>query len=73
MPFRLTNALGCFKRDLTLILQKYKWRSSLICLDDVIIFYSNVEDHVKHVYEIFSTLTDDGVKLKIIKCYILER
>jgi len=73
MPFGLTNAPACFQRALDLILTKYKWKTCLVYLDDVIIFSNNVDDHIKHVDEILQTLADAGITLKINKCFFFQK
>lgn len=72
-PFGLTNAPACFQRALDIILTKYKWKTCLVYLDDVIIFSKSVDDHIRHVDEILSTLADAGVTLKINKCHFFQR
>ncbi len=68
MPFGLTNAPASFQRALDLILTKYKWKTCLIYLDDVIIYSKTVEEHIDHVDEVLRCLADAGVTLKIKKC-----
>ncbi len=69
MPFGLTNAPATFQRALDLILTKYKWQTCLVYLDDVIIFSTSVEEHIRHVDEVLSCLSSAGVTLKISKCH----
>lgn len=38
----------------------------------MIIFSNNLDDHIKHVDEMLTTLTDDGITLKINKCHFLQ-
>ena len=68
MPFGLTNAPASFQRALDMILTKYKWKTCLVYLDDVIIFSKTVEEHIQHVDEVLSYLAKAGVTLKIAKC-----
>ena len=56
MPFGLTNAPASFQRALDLILTKFKWKTCLIYLDDIIIFSNSVEDHIRHVDEVLQAL-----------------
>ena len=72
MPFGLTNAPACFQRALDLILTKFKWKTCLVYLDDVIIFSKDVDDHIKHVAEILTALTEAGVTLNINKCFFFQ-
>ena len=65
MPFGLTNAPATFQRSLDMILSRFKWRTCLVYIDDVIIYSKSVEDHVRHVDEILTALEEAGVTLKI--------
>lgn len=67
MPFRLTNMPAIFQRALDLILSKYKCKSTLVYIDDVIIFSNSVEDLIKHVDEISTALGKAGVSLRLKK------
>lgn len=68
MPFGLTNAPASFQRALDVILARYKWKTCLVYIDDVIIFSSSVEDHISHVDTVLTALKRAGVSLKIYKC-----
>lgn len=45
----------------------------LLYLDDVIILSNTIDDHIRHVDEIFTTLMDAGVKFKTKKCNFSQR
>lgn len=51
---------------------KYKWKTCIFYIDDVVIFSHNFHDHVKHVDEILKTLADSYVTLKIKKCHFFQ-
>ena len=68
MPFGLTNAPASFQRALDFILTQFKWKSCLVYLDDVIIYSKTIEEHIRHVDEILSSLAQAGVTLKMKKC-----
>ena len=68
MPFGMTNAPATFQRTLDIVLSRFKWKSCLVYIDDIIIFSRNAEEHLRHVEEILITLRDAGVSLKIAKC-----
>ena len=68
MPFGLTNAPATFQRALDVILGKFKWKTCLVYIDDIIIFSKSVDEHIHHVDEILSALRASGVTLKIKKC-----
>ena len=52
---------------------RFKWKTCLVYLDDVIIFSKDVDDHIKHADEIITALTEAGVTLKINKCFFFQR
>ena len=68
MPFGMTNAPATFQRTLDIVLSRYKWKTCLVYIDDIIIFSRNGEEHLEHVEEILRTLREAGVSLKIAKC-----
>lgn len=73
MPFGLTNAPAFFQRALDFIFTKYTWKTCLFYLDDLTICSNNVEDHIKQVDEVLTTLADAGVTLKINKCHLFQQ
>ena len=68
MPFGLTNAPATFQRAIDRALQRFKWKSCIVYLDDVVVFSSSIKDHILHVDEILSVLREVGVSLKFKKC-----
>ena len=68
MPFGLTNAPASFQRALDLILSRFKWKTCLIYLDDVIIYSKSMEEHIDHVDGVLRCLSAAAVTLKIKKC-----
>ena len=68
MPFGLTNAPATFQRTLDILLSRYKWKTCLVYLDDVIIFSRDIESHLDHVEQILTVLHNAGVSLKLKKC-----
>ena len=68
LPFGLTNAPASFQRALDVILARFKWKTCLIYLDDIIVFSRDVESHIDHVDQILSVLRHAGISLKIDKC-----
>ena len=68
MPFGLTNAPATFQRALDIVLTRFKWKSCLVYIDDIIIFSKTVDEHIRHVDEILTTLAEANITLKISKC-----
>ena len=69
LPFGLRNAPGTFQRAIDIILSGIKWKTCLVYLDDVIIFSSSRDVHLKHVNEALHLLGKAGLSLKLIKCH----
>ena len=46
----------------------FKWKSCLVYLDDVIVFSQDLKSHSTHVEAILETLSETGIKLKLVKC-----
>lgn len=68
MPLGLTNAPASFHRALDIILSRYKWKTCLVYIDDVIIFSSSVEEQISHVDTVLTALRKAGISLMIDKC-----
>ena len=59
MPFGLANAPAMFQRVLNIELSRYKWRTFLVYLDDVIVFRRNKREHLQHLKKVLSILKDE--------------
>lgn len=66
MPFGLMNAPSTFQRMVDKVLCSMPF--ARVYLDDVVVFSANMEDHMKHVREVFGATSTEVLKLKIIKC-----
>lgn len=67
MKFCLKNAPDIFQRTPDHILKMYKWKDCIVYLDGVIIFSNSIEEHIRHVDDIFTALGKVEVKLKLSK------
>ena len=72
LPFGLTNAPATFQRAIDMILSGFKWKTCLVYLDDVIVFYRTFEEHITHLDEVFGVLSRAGVSLKASKCFLFQ-
>ena len=68
MPFGLTNAPATFQRALDVILNRFKWKTCLVYIDDIIIFSKTVDEHIDHVDEILGIFRTSSVTLNINNC-----
>lgn len=72
MPSVLCNAPNTFQRCMEFIFRGLQWQTLLTYLDDIIIFSSDIDEHLKPLEEVFSRLVDAGLKLKSSKCDLLK-
>ena len=68
MPFGLCNAPATFQRFMDATLAGLKWKNLLVYMDDIIIFSSTFEEHLKDVDEVLNRLRDANVTLNQNKC-----
>ena len=71
MPFGLANAPGIFQQLMSTVLRDMS-HFSLAYLDDVIIFSPTLEEHQKHISQIFECLREHKLKMKISKCKFVQ-
>lgn len=58
IPVGLMNVPASFQHALDLILTKYKWKKCLVYINDVIVYSTIVEEHIRHVDEILTVLKE---------------
>ena len=56
MPFGLTNALAAFQQFVNSVFADMLTVCVVVYLDDILIYLDNMEDHVKHVWEVLQHL-----------------
>ena len=67
MPFGLTNAPGIFQQLMATALEGFEHFATAY-LDDLIIWSSSAEEHVKQIQQVFNRLRNHNLKLKLKKC-----
>ena len=73
MPFGLCNAPGSFERLMEKVLQGLQWETLLIYLDDVIVFSTNLDQHMERLDEVFRRIKEAKLKLKMKKCHFFKK
>ena len=73
MAFRLCNAPATFRRTADIILMKFRWKTCLVYLDDIIIFPKSIEEHIQYVDEILEKLRNAGMSLKLKHCHFFVK
>ena len=68
MPFELTDEPATFQLALDTVLSRFKWKTCLVYIDDIIIYWKSVDEHIRHVDEILTTLKVAEITLKMKKC-----
>ena len=68
MPFGLHNAPATFQRMMNYVLRDCQ-EFSKAYIDDVVIFSKNWEEHLEHLWRVFSQLQQAGLTAKLKKCY----
>lgn len=73
LPFGLRNAPATFQRAMDIILSSVKWRFCLVYLDDIIVFSSTKEEHLRHLRSVFQLLREAGATLRLQKCDFFKK
>ena len=68
MPFGLAGAPGTFQTIMNNVLFKYLDICAFAYIDDIIIYSSDKDIHIKHLREVFQTLLENNLFVKIKKC-----
>lgn len=71
MPFGLTAAPAIFQELMSKVLQGLE-RFTTAYLDDILIYSETLEDHLKHIQEVFDRLRNHCLKLKLKKCSFMK-
>ena len=68
MPFRLTNAPASMQRLMNDALHKYLDIFVIVYLDDILVYLTSEEEHIKHVQLVLDKLKEYSLLLKLEKC-----
>ena len=72
MPFRLCNAPATFQQLMTNCLGELNYSTCLVYLDDVVIYSSMQEEHIKCLQAVLQCFRLHGLKFKPLKCEFLK-
>lgn len=68
MPFGLTNAPATFQSIMNLIFAALLRKGVLVFMDDILVYSSSLEEHVKLLQEVFDILRHHQFYIKLSKC-----
>ncbi|KAM7283855.1 retrovirus-related Pol polyprotein from transposon 17.6 [Ixodes scapularis] len=68
MPFGLCTAPATFQRVMDTVLSGLKWQSCLVYLDDVVVFASDFDEHLRRLRAVLQAIQNAGLTLKPSKC-----
>ncbi|KAL2098414.1 hypothetical protein ACEWY4_007621 [Coilia grayii] len=72
MPFGLCNAPSTFQRLMERIFGDERFSSLLLYLDDIVVFSTSFESHLKRLDLVFQRLQQHNLKLKLAKCNFFQ-
>ena len=73
MPFGLCNAPGTFQRLMERIFGDQSFQTLLLYLDDVVVYASSFEQHLRRLELVFERLRAHNLKLKLAKCHFFAQ
>lgn len=73
MPFGLKNAPATFQRLMNEILRDFINKICVVYLDDILIFSTSIQEHMKAITDIFKVLETNKLKIQIDKCNFMMK
>lgn len=73
MPFGLKTAPATFQRLMNNVLKEFINKICLVYLDDIIIFFTSLQDHLKFLNKIFHRLREVNLKVQLDKSEFLKK
>ena len=73
LPFGLCNARSSFQRLLETVLQGLNWKTCLVYIDDILIWASNFDEHLKNLTMVLDRLERAQLKLNPEKCRFFQK
>ena len=69
MPYGLSNAPSVFCRLMDAVLGGLKWQCVLVFVDDILIYSTSFEQHLKDIVRVFLRLRHANLSMKPAKCH----
>jgi hypothetical protein len=70
MPYGLCSARATFQRMMNDILRDFLHKFAIVYLDDVCIYSRTLQEHVEHQRHLLQRLKEEGLKLRLKKCFL---
>ena len=70
MVFELCNAPATFQRLMQTAFRNEMFNILLCYLDDLLVFSRTISEHIRRLDTVFTRLSEFGLKLELIKCYV---
>jgi hypothetical protein len=70
MPFGLQNGPSIFQRIMQNVLSPYLWLFCLVYIDDVVVYSTTYEEHIKHLNKVLTAIREAGIPLSPKKCHL---
>lgn len=68
IPFGLANAPATLQRAAVILLNRFKWQTCVIYLDDINVFSDNLDDCLTHLRDVMTIFQDGSLTLELRKC-----
>ena len=72
MPFGLCNSSATFQRLMENVLRGLVWKTTLVYVDDAIVFGADFMEHVDRLCEVLDRIRKAGLKLSATKCKFMH-
>ena len=72
LPFGVANGPGGFQKRVNRVLAAYIDKFVIVYMDDILIYSSSLEEHVKHLKKVLAALSKADLILNIKKCRFFE-
>ena len=72
LPQGLTNSPSTFQRIMELIFGDLNLTEVVLYLDDVLVFSSTFEEHLRRLDKVLGRIEENGLKLKGSKCKLFQ-
>ena len=73
MPFGLSNAPSTFMRLMNHIFKAFIGRFMVVYFDDILVFSNSLDDHLRHLRDVFSILRTQKLYANANKCHFLRQ